>query len=157
MSSTYNHVRNKRGEDERGMEMFIREEVEHQRRQEAAGYRSPTWRVLRALKFLLSTTQLLGESAVTAPPFCPSADSGTVRFWGKEQGPTVFLWDGLGEEGREECERVIQTRKDWVVWSRARPTEGDCTPRGFEYVGKLSAMKTLNEARRSKGILKQKK
>jgi hypothetical protein len=42
MSSTYNHVRNKRGEDHRDMEMFIREEIEHQERLEAAGYRSPT-------------------------------------------------------------------------------------------------------------------
>jgi hypothetical protein len=30
------------------MAMFIRKEVEHQERLEAAGYRSPTWRVLRA-------------------------------------------------------------------------------------------------------------
>jgi hypothetical protein len=32
MSTAYNHVRSKRGEDERSMEMFIREEVEHQER-----------------------------------------------------------------------------------------------------------------------------
>jgi hypothetical protein len=100
------------------MALFIREEVEHQKRLEAAGYRSPTWKVLRALQPLLSATQLQGESAVTAPPFFRNAGR-TVRFCEKEQGPTVFLWDGLGEEGREECERVIRTRKDWVVWSRA--------------------------------------
>jgi hypothetical protein len=100
--------------------MFIRKEVEHQDRLEAAGYRSPTWRVLRGLQSLLSATQLQGESAVAAPPFFPNAGRGTVRFWGNEQGPTDYLWDGLDEEGREECERTIQTRKDWVVWSRAR-------------------------------------
>ncbi len=49
MSSAYNHVRSKREEDDRSMEKFIREEVEHQERLEAAGYRSLTWRVLRAL------------------------------------------------------------------------------------------------------------
>jgi hypothetical protein len=38
MNSTYNHVRSKRGENERSMKMFIREEVEHQERLEAAGY-----------------------------------------------------------------------------------------------------------------------
>ena len=68
--------------------------------------------------------------------FFPSAGRGTTRFWGKEQGPTVFLWESLGEEGREECERVIRTHRDWVVLSRARPMKGDCTPRGFEHVGK---------------------
>ena len=62
MSSAYNHVRSKRGEDERSTAMFIREEVEHQERLEAAGYRSPTWRVLRVLQDLLSATQLQGES-----------------------------------------------------------------------------------------------
>jgi hypothetical protein len=85
MSSTYNHVRNKRGEDERGMEMFIREEVDHQERLEAAGYRSPTRKVLRALQSLLSARQLQEESAVTAPPFFQSAGRGTVRFWGHEE------------------------------------------------------------------------
>ncbi len=55
-----------------------------------------------------------------------------MRFWGKEQGPTVFLWESLGEEGREECEQAIRMRKDWVVWSRARPAKGDCKIRGFE-------------------------
>ena len=39
----------------------------------------------------------------------------TTRFWGKEQGPTVFLWESLGEEGREEGEQATRTRKDWVV------------------------------------------
>jgi hypothetical protein len=58
-----------------------------------------------ALKSLLSAVQLQGESAVTAPPFFPSTGRGTTRFWGTEQGPTVFLWEGLGEEGREECEQ----------------------------------------------------
>jgi len=94
LSSTYNHLRKKRGENERGMEILIREE----------------W----------STA-------------CRQRNSPVL---GNEQGPTVFLWDGLGEEGREECERVIQSRKYWIVWSRARPMKGDCTPRGFEHVGK---------------------
>jgi hypothetical protein len=67
------------------------------------------------------------------------------------------LWDGLDEEGREECERAIRTRNDWVVWSRARPMKGDCTPRGFEHGGKLSSVEKLIEARESKGSLKQKK
>ena len=69
MSSAYNHVRSKRGQVERSMAMSIRKEIEHQERLEAAGYRSPTWRVLRALQLLLSATQLQGESAVAALPF----------------------------------------------------------------------------------------
>jgi hypothetical protein len=136
MSSTYNHVRQKRGENKSGLGTLIRKEVGHQDRLEATGYRSPTWRVLRALQSLLSAVQLQEESAVTATPFFPSAGRGTTRFWGNKQGLTVFLWEGLGEGGREESERVIRMHRDWVVWSRARPMKGDRTPRGFEHAGK---------------------
>jgi hypothetical protein len=135
MSSTYNHLRQGR-EKKSDLGTLIRAEVEFQERLEATGYRSPTWRVLRALQSMLSAVQLQGESAVTAAPFFSSAGRRKTRFWGNEQGQTVFLWEGLGEEGRGECERVIHTHKDWVVWRRALPMKGDRTPRGFEHVGK---------------------
>jgi hypothetical protein len=104
---------------------------------ESAGYRSPTWKVLRALQSLLAAEQLQGESAVTTPPFFPSAGRGAVQFWGEARGPTVFFWDGSDEAGRELCADVIRTRKYWVMWSRARPIKGDHTPREFEQAGKI--------------------
>jgi hypothetical protein len=118
------------------LKTLIRAEVEQQECFEAMGYRSPTWRLLRALQSLFSAVQLQGESVVTVTPFFPSAGRDATRFWGKKQGPTIFLWESLDEEGREECERVIRTHRDWVVWSRARPMKGDGTLRGFEHVGK---------------------
>ena len=135
MSSAYSHLRQGGGKNASELKTLIRAEVEQQERLEAMGYQSPTWRLLRALKSLLSAVQLQGESAVTASPFFPSAGRGTTRFWCKEQGPTVFLLESLGEEGREE--KVIRMHRDWVVWSRARPMKGDCTLRGFEHVGKV--------------------
>ncbi len=57
-SRTYNHLRKRRVENERVMEILIREELEHQERLEAAGYKSPAWRVLRALQSLLLAKQL---------------------------------------------------------------------------------------------------
>jgi hypothetical protein len=136
MSSIYNHLRQGRDKSISELKLFIRAEVELQERLETMGYRSPTWRLLRALQSLLSAVQLQGESAVTAPPFFPSAGRGTTKFWGKRQGPTVFLWESLDEGGREECEKAIRTHRDWVVWSRARPAKGDCKLRGFEQEGK---------------------
>ncbi len=82
--------------------------------------------------------QLQGESAVTAPPFFPSAGRGTTKFWGKKQGPTVFLWESLDEGGREECERAIRTHKDWVVWSRDQQKE-ITRSEGSNRKGKLSS------------------
>ena len=89
MSSVYNHLRQGGGKSTSELRTLIRAEVEQQERLEAMGYRSPTWRLLRALRSLFSAVQLQGESAVTAPPFFPCAGRGTTRFWGQEQGPTV--------------------------------------------------------------------
>jgi hypothetical protein len=80
MSSVYNHLRQGRDKSTSELRMLIRAEIEQQERLEAMGYRFPTLRLLRALQSLLSAVQLQGESAVTAPPFFPSAGRGTTRF-----------------------------------------------------------------------------
>ena len=103
------------------MAMFIRKEVEHQERLEAAGYLSPTWRVLRALQSLLSATQLQGESAVAAPPFFPNAGRGTVRFRHKEcdimDEDALFRLQGAWEnpEQKDECS-VRMEDLEWDYW-----------------------------------------
>jgi hypothetical protein len=100
MSSVYSHLRQGGGKDTSELKTLIRAEVEQQERLEAMGYRSPTWRLLRALKSLFSAVQLQGESAVSAPPFFPSAGRGTTSFWGKRQGPKFSC--GRVWEKREE-------------------------------------------------------
>ena len=127
----------------------------HQVQLEAAGHWSSTWIVLRALQSLQSAQQLQGESAVlvTASPFFQSAGREKAQFWGSEQGPTVFLWDCLDEVGRKEGERIIQTQKDWVVWSRARPTKEDKEPRGFQSAGKTIFCGKAKRSQREQGKL----
>ena len=60
-SSTDNHLRQGQERSISELSAFIRKEGEQQERLEAQGYRSPTWRLLRALQFLLSAVQLQGE------------------------------------------------------------------------------------------------
>jgi len=31
-------------------------------------------------------------------------------FWGEEDDPTVFLWEGLDADGREKCKQIMETR-----------------------------------------------
>ena len=88
MSGTWNHFRQRKGGTEEDLMSFIEKEVEYQGKIEAAGYCSPTWRLLRALRGLLNGTCLLGESAVTAPPFFDGASRGASPFWGTAKGPT---------------------------------------------------------------------
>src|SRR6056300_504035 len=91
---------------EKELRALIYQEVNYQNQVEAEGYRSPTWRMLRALQEVHGATRLQGESAVTAPPFFANAGRGKEVFWGSSDGPTVFLWESLDEDGRKECERV---------------------------------------------------
>ena len=52
----------------------INKEVHLQNTLEASGYRSPTWRILRALQSFTKAKVLMGESIFTAAPFFRERD-----------------------------------------------------------------------------------
>jgi hypothetical protein len=53
---------------------------------EANGYRSPTWRILRALQAIIKANVVIGESRLTAAPFFEGA--------GRPSGPFGDLSKG---------------------------------------------------------------
>ena len=59
---------------EQALVTTIRKETKRTEELEKAGYRSPTWAVLRALQQINSATRMEGEAAMSAPPFIQSAD-----------------------------------------------------------------------------------
>ena len=136
MGSTWSFLSKHAKRTGKDMRAFIREEVNYQEQIEADGYRSPSWRILRALQKVYEAEQLQGESAVTAPPFFRSAGRGERVFWGREQGPTVFVWESLDAEGRKRCEEVTRSTRNWVVWSRTNPRRGRDETRAYTMVGK---------------------
>ena len=123
MGSTWSFLSKHAKRTGKDMRAFIREEVNCQEQIEADGYRSPSWRILRSLQKVYEALQ--GESAVTPPPFFRSAGRGERVFWGRGQGPTVFVWESLDANGKKRCEEVTRsTRRNWVVWSRTNPRRG---------------------------------
>ena len=85
-----------------------------------------------------------GKSAVTAPPFFKHAGRGATDFWEdsreRQQEPTVFLWEALDDQGRQQCIEVMQKRTDWVVWARTTPPNREARMhRGFESYGRVLA------------------
>ena len=64
---------------------------------EEAGYRSPTWRLFRALQHVNKATRIEGETIMSALPLFESAGRGDLKFWGTEEGPTVNIWKSLLE------------------------------------------------------------
>ena len=134
--SIWHHLSQCTLQQEKELRALIYQEVNYQNQVEAEGYRSPSWRMLRALQGVHGATRLQGESAVAAPPFFANAGRGKKVFWGNNDGPTVFLWESLDEDGRQECERVMSERRDWIVWSRTRPGRKKDEVRGFKTKGK---------------------
>jgi len=54
-----------------------------------AGFRSPTWSILRALQKINKAKRLEDEATMLAPLFFYSAGQGDLKFWGEDDGPTV--------------------------------------------------------------------
>ena len=112
----------------------IQKETKRTEELEEAGYRSPTWAVLRALQQINSATRLEGEAAMSAPPFFQSAGRGDLLFWGKKEGPTVVIWESLSEQEKENWLKEASTMHDWVVWCKSK--KGAEEIRSFELSGK---------------------
>jgi len=70
----------------------IQEESKRTEEKEEAGYRSPTWSILRAVQKINKAKRLEGEAVISAPPFFQLAGRGDLKFWGEDDGPTVVVW-----------------------------------------------------------------
>ena len=70
---------------------------------EAKGYRSPTWRILRALQAIIKANVVIGESRLTAAPFFEGAGRPSGPFCGPQQGLRVILWESLSSEDQQKC------------------------------------------------------
>ena len=123
MSSTWNHLQHQWEERVGDLIPEIHIECKHQDKLEEEGYRSPSWRVLRALKDIIGATRIQGESMITAPPFFTSAFRGDKHLWGHTAGPTVYLWESLSDEDRKICMSEISAnyKSGWIILCRQRP------------------------------------
>jgi ribonuclease HI len=120
MSGIWNHLKQRWTGSKEELTKLIWEEKVHQGRLEDQGYRSPTWKMLEALKAINGATRLYGESAITAAPMFEHAGREGQVYWGDKgaKGPMVVLWDSLTDEGKKECLEELRTTKDWVIWRK---------------------------------------
>jgi len=114
--------------------MVIKEQTKRTQEKEEAGYKSPTWPILRALQKINKAKRLKGEAVMSAPPFFQSAGRGDLKFWIEDDGPTVVVWKSLSESEQVQWSKKMGKSKDWVVWCRSRKKDGEQNP--FEVDGK---------------------
>jgi len=69
---------------------------------EEAGFRSPTWSILRALQRINKAQRLEGGAIMSAHPFFHSAGRGDLKIWGKDDGPTVVVCESLSKSEQEQ-------------------------------------------------------
>jgi len=112
----------------------IRKETKGTEEMEEAGYRSPTWAVLRALQKINSATRIEGKAAMSANPFFQSAGQRDLLSWGGKKGPTVVIWESISEQEKESWLEESSTMHDWVVWCKLKKGEEEI--RSFELSGK---------------------
>ena len=112
----------------------IHEEVHLQNTLEASGYRSPTWRILRALQVCSEAKALVGESMITAAPFFEGAGRPSKPYWGPQRGRRVILWESLSPEDQQKCLTELQNDEEWVIWCKANPK--DKTTQAFREYGR---------------------
>jgi len=134
-SSSWNFLR-KRWLVDREQELItvIEEETKRTEEKEEAGYRSPTWPILRALQKINKAKRLEGKAVMSAPPFFQSAGRGDLKFWGEDDGPTVKVWEILSESEQEQWSEKMGKSKNWLVWCRSRKKDEEQRP--FEVDGK---------------------
>jgi hypothetical protein len=135
-SSTWNHLQELWQGAPLDLLRAVYKETQQQDRIEACGYRSPTWRTLRALRSVNESKVVIGESAVTAAPFFDSAGRPSQPFWGAQPGNKLVLWESLSEEEKVTCWELLQQEKGWVVWCRANPGKKDKREQEFRKYGR---------------------
>ena len=81
-SSSWNFLRKRWLDREQELITVIQEETKRTEEKEEAGYRSPTWSILRALQKINKAKRLEGEAVMSAPPraFFQLAGQGDLKF-----------------------------------------------------------------------------
>ena len=89
MSSSLIFLQKRWLDREQELIMVIQKETKRTEEKKDAGFRSPTWSILRALQNINKAKRLEGEAIMSAPPFFHLAGRGDLKFGGEDDGPTM--------------------------------------------------------------------
>jgi hypothetical protein len=57
-----------------------------------------------------------GVPAVVTSTFFPSASRGDECWWGTRDSSTVYLWNTMEDQNRQDSLEVLHGKDKWVVW-----------------------------------------
>jgi hypothetical protein len=69
-----------------------------------------------AIKRLWQIDRVHGPPAVAAPAFFSSASKGDECWWGTQDRNTVYIWDTMDNEDRQDSLEALREKDNWVIW-----------------------------------------
>jgi hypothetical protein len=72
--------------------------------------------LLLAIKRMWQLDRVHDLPAVAAQAFFPSASKGDECWWGTRNLSTVYLWDTMEDQDRQDSLEALRGKDNWVVW-----------------------------------------
>jgi hypothetical protein len=113
ISGTWNHLRKVWGPTPDTLAK-IQVSCKTQESLEESNLFSPTRHLLLKRFWKIDRVHVL--PAVAGPSFFPSVSKGDECWWGTQDSNTVFLWDTMDNEDRQDSLEALREKDNWVVW-----------------------------------------
>ena len=95
----------------------IHESCKSQSHWECADIFTPTRHILQTIRRTWKTDRVQhGLPAVAAPTFFPSVSKANDTWWGSQNTKTVYLWDSMDDEDRQNTLEKLKTTSEWTIW-----------------------------------------
>jgi hypothetical protein len=77
---------------------------------------TPTRHILQSIRSTWMVDRVHGLPAVTAPSFFPSASRNVDIWWGSQDLKTVYLWDSMDDQDRQNTMATLEESTEWTIW-----------------------------------------
>ncbi len=94
----------------------IHESCKSQSHLECVEIFTPTRHILQAIRRTWKTDRVHGLPAVVAPTFLPSASKGNDAWWGSQDTKTIYLWDSMDDQDRQNTLENLKITSGWTIW-----------------------------------------
>ena len=83
--------------------------------------------ILGAIRRTWKTDRVHGLPAVAAPTFSPSAPKNNDTWWVSQDTKTVYLWDSMDNQDRQNTLEKLKTTSEWTIWKTRCKGQGMVT------------------------------
>jgi hypothetical protein len=77
---------------------------------------TPTRHILQAIRRIWMVDRVHGLPAVAVPSFFPSSSRNEDIWWGSQDMKTVYLWDSMDDQDRQNTMTVLKESTEWTIW-----------------------------------------